>query len=66
VRLLQRSRLVLGPAHHQLHHTKPFNMHYCITNGWLNPLLNKIKFFRGLEAMLSRLGIEVASASERD
>lgn len=66
VRLLQRSRLVLGPAHHQIHHTKPFNMHYCITNGWLNPLLNKINFFRGLEAMLSRLGIEVATASERD
>jgi hypothetical protein len=66
VRLLQRSRLVLNPAHHQVHHTKPFNMHYCITNGWLNPLLNKIKFFRGLEATLRFLGIEVANGRERE
>jgi hypothetical protein len=66
VRFLQRTRLVLGPAHHQIHHTKPFNMHYCITNGWLNPLLNKIQFFRGLESMLRRLGIEVATAGERE
>ncbi len=66
VRLLQRTRLVLGPAHHQLHHTKPFNIHYCITNGWLNPLLNKIHFFRNLEATLRFLGIEVATVKERE
>jgi Lipid desaturase domain len=64
-RLLQRTRLVLPPGHHQVHHTPPFNMHYCITNGWLNPLLNKIHFFRGLEATLRFIGIEVATASER-
>ena len=64
-RLLQRTRLVLRPDHHQVHHTHPFNMHYCITNGWLNPLLNKINFFRSLEASLRFIGIEVATASER-
>ena len=36
-------------------------MHYCITNGWLNPLLNKIKFFRRLEATLAFFGIETAN-----
>lgn len=66
VRLLQHTRLVLDPAHHQIHHTKPFNMHYCITNGWLNPLLNKIQFFRSFEATLRFLGIEVATAKERE
>ena len=65
VRLLQWTRLVLRPDHHQIHHTKPFNMHYCITNGWLNPLLNKINFFRRLEATLRYLGIEVATSGER-
>jgi ubiquitin-conjugating enzyme E2 variant len=65
VRLLQGTRLVLRPDHHQIHHTKPFNMHYCITNGWLNPLLNRIGFFRGLEAGLRSIGIEVATGSER-
>jgi hypothetical protein len=58
VRWLQRMRLVLDPQHHQIHHTEPFEMHYCITNGWLNPLLNKIRFFRKLEAILRFLGIE--------
>jgi ubiquitin-conjugating enzyme E2 variant len=62
-RLLQRMRLVLEPTHHKLHHTEPFNMHYCITNGWLNPLLNKIKFFRRLEAILAFCGIKKANTS---
>lgn len=63
-RWLQRKRLVLEPHHHQLHHTQPFDMNYCITNGWLNPLLNKLKFFRRLEAALGVLGIETAKAKE--
>jgi hypothetical protein len=64
-RLLQRTRLVLEPAHHQRHHTEPFEMHYCITTGWLNPLLNKIRFFRRLEAVLHLVGIETAKAKDR-
>ncbi len=63
-RWLQRTRLVLEPAHHKVHHTEPFNMHYCITNGWLNPLLNKLKFFRRLETTLRLLGIETAKAKD--
>jgi ubiquitin-conjugating enzyme E2 variant len=65
VRWLQRLRLVLEPSHHNLHHTEPFNMHYCITNGWLNPLLNKIKFFRRLEATLGFLGVKTAKAKDQ-
>jgi ubiquitin-conjugating enzyme E2 variant len=57
VRILQRARLVLGPANHQTHHTEPFDRYYCITNGWLNPVLSKLRFFRGLEAMLRWIGI---------
>jgi hypothetical protein len=64
-RLLQRTRLVLEPSHHKLHHTEPFEMHYCITNGWLNPLLNKVKFFRRLEAALGLVGIKTAKAKEQ-
>ncbi|HEV7474373.1 MAG TPA: fatty acid desaturase CarF family protein [Pyrinomonadaceae bacterium] len=63
-RWLQRKRLVLEPQHHRLHHTQPFDMNYCITNGWLNPLLNKLKFFRRLEAALGFFGIKTARAKE--
>jgi hypothetical protein len=65
VRWLQRARLVLEPRHHQVHHTEPFEMHYCITNGWLNPLLNSVGFFRKLEALLRSLGIETTTSRQR-
>lgn len=58
VRLLQRARLILTPEHHRTHHTTPFESSYAITNGWLNPLLNRIRFFRRLEAALRAFGIK--------
>jgi hypothetical protein len=64
-RWLQRKRLVLEPQHHKLHHTQPFNVNYCITNGWLNPLLNRLKFFRRLEATLGFFGIKTAKAKDK-
>ena len=63
-RWLQRRRLVLEPQHHKRHHTQPFDINYCITNGWLNPVLNKLKFFRRLEAALGFFGIETARAKD--
>ena len=60
---LQRSRVFLSPAHHNLHHTKPFDSNYCITNGWLNPLLERIRFFRNVEATLSAIGIKPNESS---
>lgn len=60
---LQRSRVFLSPAHHHLHHTQPFDSNYCITNGWLNPLLERIRFFRNLEAALSAIRIKPNESS---
>jgi ubiquitin-conjugating enzyme E2 variant len=55
VGFLQRYHLVLNPRHHDIHHTYPFLHHYCITTGWLNPLLRATRFFRALEWVISRL-----------
>jgi hypothetical protein len=63
-RWLQRKRLVLEPKHHKQHHTQPFDVNYCITNGWLNPLLNRLKFFRRLEAAIGLFGVETARAKD--
>jgi hypothetical protein len=63
-RWLQRKRLVLEPQHHKRHHTQPFDINYCITNGWLNPILNRLKFFRRLEAVIGFFGIKTARAKE--
>lgn len=53
--LMQRAQLILPPAHHAIHHTAPYDKHYCITVGWLNGSLGYIRFFRGLEWTITRL-----------
>lgn len=57
-RVLQRTGLLLAAEHHARHHAAPHDGHYCITTGWLNPLLDRTRFFRRLEALLARLGIQ--------
>lgn len=55
VRTLQRLHLILGPEHHELHHTHPYDRHYCITTGWLNGVLGATGFFRRMESLITRL-----------
>lgn len=50
---LQERRLILSPKHHTIHHHNPFDRYYCITVGWLNPLLSHIRFFRKLEHVIT-------------
>lgn len=42
VGLLQRCHLILNPARHNVHHTPPNKSAYCVTNGWMNALLDRI------------------------
>lgn len=53
IRKLQDWRLILSPEHHDIHHTPPFEKYYCITTGWLNPLLcDRLRFFQRSEALI--------------
>jgi ubiquitin-conjugating enzyme E2 variant len=52
VRVLQRLRLILTAAHHQGHHTGRHTSRYCITTGWLNPLLDRWQLFRRFERLI--------------
>jgi plasmanylethanolamine desaturase len=54
---LQRSRLILAPERHALHHAPPFEGHYCVTTGWCNPLLARLRFFERLEKVLGVRGV---------
>jgi hypothetical protein len=65
VRALQAVGLILGPGHHQAHHSEPFEASYAITNGWLNPLLNRTRFFRRLEGALRAFGVRPAREGRR-
>ena len=47
VRALQRWKLVLPREHHRRHHTPPFDSHFCMSCGWLNPALDHcLKIFK--------------------
>lgn len=56
VAALQNSGLVLSPQHHRRHHTAPFDVGYCITTGWLNPILDRMRFFVLSEFALREVG----------
>lgn len=56
IRFMQRKRIVVSPEHHAKHHIAPHLDHYCITTGWLNPLLDRIRFFRGFEWFIALFG----------
>ena len=49
---LQDIRIVQTAKHHALHHTDPKNSHYCTTTNVLNPILDGIRFWGGLEWLL--------------
>jgi len=51
-RILQRAGLILTPEHHNLHHTSPFASHYCITTGWRNLPLDRLKIFWAIEHLV--------------
>ncbi|MCH2170431.1 fatty acid desaturase family protein [Myxococcota bacterium] len=55
IRWLQRKQLILPQIHHGRHHRAPFDRHYCITNGRLDPWLEKLGVWIHLEAALTRL-----------
>jgi ubiquitin-conjugating enzyme E2 variant len=52
---LQRGGLLLSPDHHRQHHKSPFAVNYCITTGWCDPLLTRIRFFPRMEWLVSKL-----------
>ncbi len=56
-RLLHRFGLVLTPAAHDRHHVVPHLSDYCITFGWLNPVLDRLDAFRRMERGLATLGV---------
>ncbi|KAN0011790.1 hypothetical protein ACTFIU_007359 [Dictyostelium citrinum] len=55
VGFLQKSGIILSKRDHAIHHRNPFDKYYCITNGWLNPWLASINFWKRLENVVTLL-----------
>jgi ubiquitin-conjugating enzyme E2 variant len=52
--ILQRLRLALRPEEHAWHHRAPHDSGYCISTGWMNPLLDRTGLWPRLERWLRR------------
>lgn len=54
VTTLQRLRILQTPRHHARHHSGQKNSHYCVMTNLLNPVLERIQFWRCLERVIAR------------
>lgn len=54
VKRLQRAGLLLSAETHRVHHRRAHDRAYCVTSGWMNPLLDGIGFFPALENLIAR------------
>ena len=56
VRLLQDLRILQRPSHHAGHHGGERNTHYCVVTEVMNPVLDRLGFWRGLERLVVPAG----------
>ena len=52
ISLLHDLRLLQSPRHHARHHTDPKSTHYCVITEFLNPVLERLRFWTRLECLL--------------
>ncbi len=52
---LQDKHVILPRDHHQIHHTFPYESHYCITTGWVNGFMSKVGAWSGMERAIEKL-----------
>lgn len=50
---LQNLRLLQTPQHHAVHHTNPKNVRYCPVTNLVNPILDRLHFWDGVEWLLA-------------
>ncbi len=57
IRLLQQMKLVISPEQHARHHRRPYDVCFCTLTNWVNPILDALRFWEGLELTIATLGI---------
>jgi len=49
VKALQRAGILQDARHHWAHHRAPHLIHYCVLTPWVNPVLDRLRFWRLME-----------------
>ena len=52
INLLHDLRILQSSRHHAIHHTDPKSTHYCVITEFLNPVLERLRFWTRLECWL--------------
>ena len=52
---MQAARILQSPKHHARHHQGTKDSHYCVITNAINPVLDSIGFWRGLEHLILKL-----------
>ena len=55
ISFLQDCRILQTSRHHGRHHLDPKNTYYCPITNFVNPLLERLHFWTGIEAVIQRL-----------
>ncbi|MBS3167523.1 hypothetical protein J4216_00155 [Candidatus Woesearchaeota archaeon] len=55
IKILQKVGIIISPKKHNIHHRDKHDKHYSITNGLTNKLLDKIRFYKLLERIITKL-----------
>jgi ubiquitin-conjugating enzyme E2 variant len=65
---LQDLGIIQSRKMHGLHHTSPYDINYCVMTNFLNPILNKIKFWHKLELLIYMVFgvLPIRSSNDRD
>ena len=64
VRWMQKSGLFQSKKSHRWHHKAPYETNFCIMSDFVNPIVNRIDFWKGLEwFMLKVFKINILRAS---
>lgn len=62
VRFLQRYGILQSPRHHAGHHKSPYAKRFCSVTEFLNPILDRTRFWRALESTAEQFGAKVQRA----
>lgn len=63
IQVLQGTGILQDPRSHGWHHKHPFDRSYCVMSNWLNPVLDALHFWRGLEwlvRMITKVKVKAA------